>query len=107
MRTLKVNDRVSATGTIVGIEEDQAVVEWDGVGPARLRQWNHSLDALTFIEPTEPPTGSVLVKDGISWMHEGPATETDKDSWWSPVKQKWVQWEAVKDGDIIFIPEVS
>jgi hypothetical protein len=91
-----VGDRVTATGTVAGVSASRRyTVRFDGDGMYRN---GLAPDALTLIEPAEPPVGSVVVKDGVAWVRNS------GDYWVNNAVDQTRAWPLIGDGEVIFIP---
>jgi hypothetical protein len=104
-RPLRVGDRVTATGTVQRVTStllDQtirvAIVAFDGDDYQTSEGTAMDINALTLIERTEPPVGSVVVKDGKAWVRH--------DDYWHTHGPDWTcaGWSDISDGEVIFTP---
>jgi hypothetical protein len=98
-RPLRVGDRVTATG-IVEESSPGLLVRFEG-GISTTWLTDGEAERVTLIAPAEPPVGSVVVKDGVAYVHiSGPGScwrSTDA----TPIVDNWCN---ISDGDIIFDP---
>jgi hypothetical protein len=99
-RPLRVGDRVTATGTVTDVSgSHRYTVKFDGDA-----MYRNGLppEALTLIEPAEPPVGSVVVKDGVAWTryHARWYTESVAEG----VGPRVGKWRDLDDGEVIFTP---
>jgi hypothetical protein len=103
-RPLRVGDRVAraSLGTVVtsGVGVDAPAVEVAWETATREIVWEFVSD-LTRVEPTEPPVGSVVVKDGLAYTR---FTDSDVRCWDHYMQPEYATWGDISDGKIIFIP---
>ena len=58
--------------------------------------------AVIFVATAEPPVGSVVVKDGASFIREVGSDGSAR--WWSPKALVWRRWDDISNGKIVFTP---
>ena len=105
---MRPGDRVTATGTVQRVTStllDQtirvAVVAFDGDDYQTGEGTPVDVNALTLIEPAEPPVGSVVVKDGVAWVR---GRDGDEEPWWNAASDDTCVWTYISDGEVIFTP---
>jgi hypothetical protein len=92
-RQLREGDRVSATGTVLGISGDNhAMIEMPTGDLLACPS-----DALTLLTPAEPPMGAVVVKDDVAWI-------LLSDGWCTYGFAGRTPWSELADGDVIHVP---
>jgi len=98
---------VTATGTVQRTTSalldpsiKVAIVAFDGDAYQTHEGTPVDVNALTLIEPAEPPVGSVVVKDGVAYMHEF----TDGNAWTTAKDGMCHPWADISDGEVIFTP---
>lgn len=90
------------TSTLLDPSIRVAIVAFDGDDYCTHEGTAVDVNALTLIEPAEPPVGSVVVKDGVAWVWA--CKDSPKFHWIDPLTESWAEWSDISDGDIIFTP---
>jgi len=104
---VRPGDRVTATGTVQRTTSTLldpsirvAIVAFDGDDYCTHEGTAVDVNALTLIEPAEPPVGSVVVKDGVAYMREF----SDAAAWTTARDGKCYRWSDLSDGTVIHTP---